>query len=246
MDREAAKKSLGFQLTRMTGENLLGELADRGCCPDTAFRPTSCRSSTRTSRITTKAKPTQRQPFSSPQLSVSQPRHRNSRLRAGRRGCHRRTGFKSAGVTLNWKRPAGASDVHQIQSLKWHWQCQQCGDAGTSVLKPSACVACDAEIEPDAAMRFLRPAGFTVDMTKQPHAEIDEVAYVEPEPERVSAHGAEWRPLLDASRGRMRRPATAWSITRLVVESIGATRFALSADAPRPITIRQMSQTPSR
>ncbi|MGA2491573.1 MAG: DEAD/DEAH box helicase [Roseiarcus sp.] len=205
MDREAAKKSLGFQLARMTGENLLGELADRGVLPGHGF-PTDVVS------FVNKDKPDNDE--SQADGSDNRFRRRNYPSRnldvairdyaPGAEVVIDGLVYESAGVTLNWKRPAGESDVHEIQSLKWHWQCRQCGDAGTGVLKPSECVACGADIESDAAMRFLRPAGFTVDMTKQPHAEIEEVAYVEPEPERVSARGAEWRPLLDASRGRMR------------------------------------------
>jgi ATP-dependent helicase YprA (DUF1998 family) len=205
MDREAAKKSLGFQLTRMTGENLLGELADRGVLPGHGF-PTDVVS------FVNKDKPDNDEIETDGSDNRFRRRNYPSRnldiairdYAPGAEVVIDGLVYESAGVTLNWKRPAGESDVHEIQSLKWHWQCQRCGDAGTSVLKPTTCVACDAEIEPDAARRFLRPAGFTVDMTKQPHAEIEEVAYVEPEPERVSARGAEWRPLLDASRGRMR------------------------------------------
>ena len=81
--------------------------------------------------------------------------------------------YKSAGVTLNWKRPAGESEVREIQSLKWFWQCRECGAAGTNVIKPDECLSCRSELSPDEAMRSLRPAGFTVDMTVKPHAEIE-------------------------------------------------------------------------
>ena len=67
--------------------------------------------------------------------------------------------YKSAGVTLNWKRPAGESEVREIQSLKWFWQCRECGAAGTNVIKPDECLSCRSELSPDEAMRFLRPAG---------------------------------------------------------------------------------------
>lgn len=112
--------------------------------------------------------------------------------------------YKSAGVTLNWKRPAGESEVREIQSLKWFWQCRECGAAGTNVIKPDECLSCRSELSPDEAMRFLRPAGFTVDMTVEPHAEIEEVAYISPEPERVSTRGAKWQAFPGFGSGRIR------------------------------------------
>jgi DEAD/DEAH box helicase domain-containing protein len=204
MDREAAKKSLGFQLTRMSGESLLGELADCGVLPGHGF-PTDVVS------FVNKDKPDKddeadgadnrfrRRNYPSRNLDVA--------IRDYAPGAEVVIDglvYESAGVTLNWKRPAGESDLNEIQSLKWHWECRHCGDAGTNVLRPETCKACDTDIEPSATMRFLKPAGFTVDMTKQPHADIDEVSYVEPEPERVSVHGSDWQPLLDASHGRVR------------------------------------------
>jgi hypothetical protein len=105
--------------------------------------------------------------------------------------------MRAVSCIVNWKRPAGESEVNEIQSLKWFWECSHCGSAGTSILHPEACPSCKAVIEPKNVMRFLRPAGFTVDMTVKPHAEINEISYVEPEPERVSARGAEWQSFLD-------------------------------------------------
>ncbi|GJE42190.1 ATP-dependent RNA helicase RhlE [Methylobacterium soli] len=205
LEREAARKSLGFQLKRMCGEYLLGELADRGVLPGHGF-------------------PTAVVPFvNKDEPDEDEAANRSEGNRYRRRNYPTRNldvairdyapgaevvvdglVFRSAGVTLNWKRPAGESSVGEIQSLKWFWDCQHCGAADTARLQPVRCVACEADEESLETRRFLEPAGFTVDMAAQPHAEIEQVTYVEPEPERVAARGAAWRPFLDPDRGRLR------------------------------------------
>lgn len=208
MEREAARKSLGFQLTRMCGEPLLGELADRGVLPGHGF-------------------PTAVVPF----VNRDEP-DKDERLDdegAGRENRFRRRNYptrnldlairdyapgaevvvdglvyRSAGVTLNWKRPAGDQAVNEVQSLKWFWDCADCGAADTARLQPRHCSACDSPLDAEAVRRFLEPAGFTVDMRARPHAEIEQVAYVEPEPARVAARGAAWQPFPDPARGRLR------------------------------------------
>lgn len=203
MDREVAKKSLGFQIKRMCGENLLGELADRGVLPGHGF-PTDVVS------FVNKDQPDQderddtedrfrRRNYPSRNLDLA--------IRDYAPGADVVIDglvYQSAGVTLNWKRPAGDSDVNEIQSLKWFWECAECGDAGTSQVRPNCCISCAAELHPEDISRFLRPAGFTVDMTVKPHAEIDEVSYVEPEPERVSARKALWQSFPNSALGRLR------------------------------------------
>lgn len=203
MDREVAKKSLGFQIKRMCGENLIGELADRGVLPGHGF-PTDVVS------FVNKDQPDQderddtedrfrRRKYPSRNLDLA--------IRDYAPGAEVVIDglvYESAGVTLNWKRPAGDSDVNEIQSLKWFWECAECGDAGTSQIRPDCCISCAAKLHAEDVSRFLRPAGFTVDMTVKPHAEIDEVSYVEPEPERVSARKALWQTFPNPSHGRVR------------------------------------------
>ena len=205
MEREVAKKSLGFQLKRMCGESLLGELADRGVLPGHGF-PTDVVS------FVNKDQPDKDE--SDNQEDSGRFRRRNYPSRnldlairdyaPGAQVVVDGLVYESAGVTLNWKRPAGESDISEIQSLKWFWECSHCGDAGTSVLQPNVCATCGGDIHLADMMRYLRPAGFTVDMTVKPDAEIDEVRYIEPEPDRVSARGAEWTSFIDAARGRIR------------------------------------------
>lgn len=203
MDREAAKKSIGFQLKRMCGENLLGELADRGVLPGHGF-PTNVVS------FINKDQPDKDED----ERSEDRFRYRNYPSRnldiairdyaPGAEIVLDGLVYESAGVTLNWKRPAGESEVKEIQSLKWFWECAGCGGADTGVIKRDDCPICGAPLGPEATVRYLRPAGFTVDMKVKPHAEINEVAFIEPEPERVSTRGADWKPFPTAALGRVR------------------------------------------
>ncbi|MCM8730911.1 DEAD/DEAH box helicase [Hephaestia sp. GCM10023244] len=109
--------------------------------------------------------------------------------------------WTSAGVQLNWQRPANekASD---IEDIRWSWLCGDCGEAGCDRRMANECPACgSAKI---TSLQFLEPAGFRVDWNSQPHAETDQVRYIEPQPPRVSAHLARWEPLLDPALGRVR------------------------------------------
>lgn len=204
LDRDAARKALGMQLKRMCGEYLLGELADRGVLPGHGF-------------------PTSVVPFIHADEPDAHAAVSDDGSRSHRRGYPTRNldlairdyapgaevvvdglVYRSAGVTLNWKRPAAADAVGEVQSLKWFWACRSCGTADTTHLRPASCVSCGSNLEPGDTRRFLQPSGFTVDSREQPHADIDQIAYVEPEPERVVARNASWRPFLSPTRGRLR------------------------------------------
>ncbi|MER9503903.1 DEAD/DEAH box helicase [Mesorhizobium sp. M0579] len=110
---------------------------------------------------------------------------------------------KSAGVTLNWKRPANEDNLVEVQSLRQHWRCLDCGTAETrSGRKSDSCADCGSRsIE---RSKYIRPAGFTVDSRTVAHAETDIVDYVKPQEPVVSARNAPWRGLPDPSSGRYR------------------------------------------
>ena len=110
--------------------------------------------------------------------------------------------WTSAGVTLNWQRPAHAEGVREIQSIRYSWTCGDCGESDCGRTDAEACLACGS-IELDR-QRFLEPAGFRVDWRAQPHADTNVPFYITPEPAQVSARGARWEPLLDPALGRGR------------------------------------------
>jgi len=110
--------------------------------------------------------------------------------------------WTSAGVTLNWERPAHDEAAREIQSIRWSWLCNDCGESGCDRQMVNECAACGSTAV--AAEQFLEPAGFRVDWNCRPHAETDQVRYIEPQAPRVSAHQARWEPLLDPALGRCR------------------------------------------
>lgn len=115
--------------------------------------------------------------------------------------------YRSAGVTLNWLRPADENRVNEVQNIRLFWTCPSCGAADCTASAPSHCPSCHADIPVTAQRRFLAPAGFTADMRDKPHADTDEVSYVEPEREQIVARGAAWVPMADPTQGRMRASA---------------------------------------
>jgi len=202
---EAARKSVAIQIKRLSRENLLKELSNRALLPGHGF-PTSvvpfindCRE-TRARQLTEEPNEgafARRYDYPSRNADIA--------IREYAPGAEVVVDglvWRSAGVTLNWQRPAHQEDVHEIQSLKNFWQCASCGAADCSRLRVVRCPSCDSvEIR---KRRFLEPAGFRVDWDAPSHADTDKVVFIEPEPARLSVRGAAWEPLLDPALGRGR------------------------------------------
>ena len=110
---------------------------------------------------------------------------------------------RSAGVTLNWKRPASEAGVNEIQALLTEWTCRACGAADVvRTHAPESCPACGgADVR---RTRYLRPAGFTVDYRADVHADIEQVDYIKPDKPDVSARSGAWIALPDPRLGRYR------------------------------------------
>jgi ATP-dependent helicase YprA (DUF1998 family) len=115
--------------------------------------------------------------------------------------------YRSAGVTLNWQRPADNAQAREVQSLRTFWSCPSCGAADCTVVAPDFCPSCREELPEKAKRRFLEPTGFIVDMGEKPHADTDQVRYVEPEPEQIVTRNTGWQPLVNPELGRMRASA---------------------------------------
>lgn len=200
-----AQASLGYQLKRLVNDNLLKELGYRGVLPAHGF-------------------PTDVVPFVNDDRPPSdEPVDDNSRRR---RSFPTRTldiairdyapgaevvvdglVYRSAGVTLNWMRPADDAEAREVQSIRTFWSCGSCGAGDVATVPRSNCPQCATEIGISRQRRFLAPAGFTADAMEQPHADTDEVTYVEPEPEQIIARGAAWLPMADPAHGRLRSSA---------------------------------------
>lgn len=204
-DKDVGKASLEYQLKRLARENLLKELVVRGFLPGHGL-------------------PTAVVPFvheDKPVNDMGEPEGDEGSQR--RRSYPSRTldiairdyapgaevvvnglVYKSAGVTLNWQRPADDSQVREVQALRIFWTCPSCGASDCGSSAPDNCPSCREEVPFEARRRFLQPAGFVVDMGEKPHADTDDVRYVSPEPEQIVARNSSWQPLLTDAIGRMR------------------------------------------
>jgi hypothetical protein len=114
---------------------------------------------------------------------------------------------ESAGVTLNWLRPASLDGRREIQSLRTMWACRGCGEltSAPSALTLRTCPSCTgAQLDPT---HFLVPAGFAVDSRFQAHDDPSDLGATLPVDPWVSAKGAPWRALPDPAVGRLRTSA---------------------------------------
>ena len=203
-----AHAGMGYQLERMAGENLLSELTVRSVLPGHGM-PTGVVPFVNTDRKPAEADgqnaddgSRRRRSFPTRSLDIA--------IRDYAPGAEVVIDglvYQSAGVTLNWRRPAEDAEARDIQSMKVFWTCPSCGAADCDHAAPLQCPSCRSDIPFEAQRRFLQPAGFTADMAQPPHADTDEVTYVEPEPEQIVARGAPWQPMADPAQGRLRASA---------------------------------------
>ncbi len=202
---DAARASIGMQLKRMAREHLLKELANRALLPGHGF-PTSVVpfiNDSRESRARAQSNNESANAFARRYDYPS--RNADIAIREYAPGAEVVIDglvWRSAGVTLNWQRPAHQNDVREIQSLKYFWQCRDCGAADCGRTHVDHCPACSSAVI--QFRRFLEPAGFRVDWNESSHADTDNVTFIEPEPARIFTRGADWEPLLDPVLGRGR------------------------------------------
>ncbi len=201
--QDAGKSRMAVELRRMCGEFLLGSLADRAFLPGHGF-PTDVVSFMPGKEFNS--------PQDAPQdgtrqfRSVGPQRSLDLAIRDYAPGSEVVLDglvHKSAGVTLNWKRPASEENVAEVQSLRHFWRCAACGASDTKRGgAPDCCPVCGAERP--ASEEFLRPAGFSVDPRVRAHADTDLLSFVPPEDPVVSTRDATWRSLPVPELGRYR------------------------------------------
>lgn len=194
----AGRSRMGMELQRLCDEFLLSALADRGFLPGHGFptgvvtflpyrsksdQPTDGRRATRLSG-----------PQRSLDLAIRDYAPGSEIVLDG-------LVHKSAGVLLNWKRPATEENIRDVQSLRFHWNCKRCGTSDSGRAKLTACPACAG---PVTSTQYLRPAGFSVDVRDKVHAETDMISYVAPEEPSVSVRAAPWVSLPIPELGRLR------------------------------------------
>lgn len=194
LDKDA-RKSLELRAKRLRGEFLLGELARRGFTPAYGF-PTDV---VTFENLSHREREERDDPGYSHFKRGTAARSLDQALREYAPGAevvidglvHRAEGILPA-----WE--AGA-DASRLEDLRMLWSCSNCGAVNWSRHRPANCPHCGHE-SLDYRLA-LRPAGFLGNST--PHTGYESLAFVRPEPARLSAHGAEWLALPEGA-GRMR------------------------------------------
>lgn len=210
-DAKEGRASLQYQLKRLTRENLLKELVVRGYLPAHGL-PTGVVPFVHEDKPGQDAAPegNEDQDEGSQRRRSYPSRTLDIAIRDYAPGSEVVVNglvYRSAGVTLNWQRPADDAQAREVQSLRTFWTCPSCGAADCSAVAPDFCPSCREELPAEARKRFLEPSGFIVDMGEKPHADTDHVRYVEPEPEQIVARNTAWQDLVAPHLGRMRTSA---------------------------------------
>ena len=197
--RSEAASGLEIQLWRLCRDYLLRALSDRGVLPGHGF-PTGV-VSFRCRMEDDRAIKSRSDPKSFPQRAL------DVALREYAPGAEVMLDglvHRSAGVTLNWKRPVSEEEVGgEVQALWWRWRCPACLERGSERVRPEdgRCPACAAQA---TWSRYLEPAGFTADYGERPHADADNVAQATADPASVSCVSLPWTSLFDPRLGRLR------------------------------------------
>lgn len=201
--QDAGKSRMAVELRRMCGEFLLGSLADRGFLPGHGF-PTDVVSFMPGKEF----KFPQDTPLEGARQfrTIGPQRSLDLAIRDYAPGSEVVLDglvYKSAGVTLNWKRPANEENVAEVQSLRYLWRCAECGASDIKRGgRPDSCPTCGAERP--ASEEFLRPAGFSVDPRVRAHADTDTLSYVASEDPVISTRDMMWESLPVPELGRYR------------------------------------------
>lgn len=208
VDKREGRASLEYQLRRLARENLLKELVVRGILPGHGMPTAVVPFVYEDSKVSKETPATNEAGDEGNQRRRSYPsRTLDIAIRDYAPGAEVVVNglvYRSAGVTLNWQRPADDAEAREVQSLRVFWTCAQCGAADCATVAPDHCPSCREELPFEARRRFLEPAGFVVDMAEMPHADTDRTHYVAPQPEEIVARNAAWNPLVSSQFGRMR------------------------------------------
>ncbi|WP_189347414.1 MULTISPECIES: DEAD/DEAH box helicase [unclassified Mesorhizobium] len=203
-ETSVVSKARDFQRRRLQGNYLLGELAGRGFLPSYGFPSDVVSFVTETGVERHKREDSGENRFSSRGYPSRQRDIAIFEYAPGRSLVVDGVVRESAGVTLNWKRPADKAGVREVQSLRQMRHCQSCGAllSAPSAVSPGACPDCGSS--DFKIMRFLAPAGFAVDARYEVHDDPSDTGtsmLVDP---WVSARTLAWRALPDPNVGRLR------------------------------------------
>ena len=103
---------------------------------------------------------------------------------------------RSDGVLPTW---GNRNDPSSVEDLRTLYTCRACNNFGTTRHDAADCQRCGKPLD---RTELLRPSGFLG--TRRPHSAYEQLAYVPPDPPRVSAEPEPWVALPDPEVGRHR------------------------------------------
>lgn len=109
--------------------------------------------------------------------------------------------YESGGITLNWQMPPN-QESGEPQIIRWAFYCDACGARGTAPTMPEGCRRCASPSV--RKFRYLRPAGFAVDLYSRPHNDVSQQRFVPAQDPWITAANAPWEPLPRPEIGRYR------------------------------------------
>jgi len=113
--------------------------------------------------------------------------------------------YRSEGITLNWHVPTSVKDAKESQAIKFAWRCKKCGYSDSTYDFHSAyiCEKCGEQIQTENIEQYLEPSGFSVDFNSSKHNDVTSQTYIPIEKAWIQAHG-DWAPLKNPALGKFR------------------------------------------
>jgi hypothetical protein len=242
----APEKAVNMQLDRFRGEYLLSELTTRGFLPGYGF-PGGVVPLVTTTAEDLKKKYTKKRVENHAVRAGYPSRNRAIAIRDYAPGTDTVLDgrvYRSEGVTLNWHIPAEQEGSPELQSLRWLWRCNTCGENGTSTTRPAECSACgEAQANKLKRMEFLEPAGFAVDIRYTHHNDINAPQYIPVRDPIISMKDADWVSLPAPSFGRYRTSPEGLIVHR--TDGLHGNGYALCLRCGRADSMTQSGDLPS-
>ena len=185
-----AVKSIDRELVRLRTEYLLKELTVSGMLPGHGFPSGIVSMLTSTKRDFENARKAKEDTTRIDQQSIRRgdpSRQRSVAIREFAPGAEivlDGAVYQSSGVTLNWHIPAAVEAPPENLPLRWLWFCKSCGAGDTTSVMPKICTACQSsDLKTN---RIVEPNGFAVELSYEPHNDVNTPTYLPVNPPRVN------------------------------------------------------------
>lgn len=177
-DPHAVRNSLHYRMCRLANEHLLKRLTTQGVLPTRGF-PVDVRELIIVKADKQERGRSDREAISSSKLSRELP----VAIREYQPGADVVVGgsvYTVGGLTMNWKKPADANAMSEVQNLRWRNVCPECSEVTDKPNPPDSCDTCGAPIARDAChlYQYIVPAGFVVPLGFQPNDDIARPSYI--------------------------------------------------------------------